>query len=229
MKRDQLGLGLFITLTLWMMLFLVGCDLSPIGPVKQLSAVSATPASSFLGKNPLHIVRIIDKQSLLPCGSLLVADVTVRTVGAAQWNTVDGKRPSLPGPLTAAVLHSGYYIYSQVQFSHLQPLFDRRTQPTEFFITMGGQVGQDQYQMVGYPQLQVGRRYLVIFALRYNVLTATTTQHWLVADEAYSINGQGMIVLPNKSTRSAPNGEDVPGPTKLVSLTDFAKQFASCT
>lgn len=226
MKQDRLWLGSLLLIMLWTVFFLSGCDLPPVGPVKQLSAV--TPAPSSPGKKPLHLVKIIDKQSLLPCGSLLVADVTVATVGTARWNTTDGKKPSLPGQSASAVLHSGYYIYSQVQFSRLHPLYDRRTQPTAFFITMGGQVGPDQYQMVGYPQLQVRQRYLLVFALGYDIQIATATQHWLVVDEAHSIDGQGRIALPNTSTGSAPNGEDVPDPARLVSLTDFAKQFASC-
>ncbi len=230
MKRNRLCFwrGQFIIVSLWGLLLLAGCNIPPIGPIKQLSAVTATPAPSTSGKKPLHIVSIIDKQPLQLCNAPLVADVTVGKVGPAQWNTIDGKKPSLEGLSASAVVHNGYFIYTEVQFSRLHPLFDRRTQPTEFFLTMGGQIGQDQYEMIGYPQLQAGQRYLIIFAPGYDRENAATTQRWLVVDEAYSIDEHGRVVLPNESTSSGPNGEDIPTPAKLLSLADFAKQFANC-
>jgi hypothetical protein len=96
------------------------------------------------------------------CYSSLVALATVSAYGPAHWNTPDGTRPA--AYTDTDLLNHGYKIVTPLQFSYWRVLLDRRAQPTTEYVMLGGQVGNDTYE-IDFPHPHVGALYLLAFGV----------------------------------------------------------------
>jgi hypothetical protein len=157
------------------------------------------------------------------CTANIVVDAVVSGLGATHWNTIDGARPTYLTGL--AVETQGYQIYRSIQLTRLQILVDHRVVQTSEFAAVGGVVGMDNLTD-DYPLPNVGHRYLLIFVPGQRPLVPAPDYSTLILVDAYRIDTAGNLLF--QTAGIAPNGQDVPGGTHSVPLSEFSKQLAQC-
>lgn len=203
-------------------------SLAACGPTTQQSQISSSNASggSSSGLNiKLDVDRYEFKTPSAMCPATLVAEIVVGGHGQSHWNTPDGQRPA--NATKAVVLQQGYRIYTPVTFSKSRTLLDHRHNPTHEFVTLGGQIGPDQYQVDDFPQVVSGNRYLVVFAPGSQPAGLGKTEDWLVAYNAFPIDSQNMVELQHAGSASE-KGLGTPQPEVKIQLTQLEQQLATC-
>jgi len=211
---------------------LAGCILTlaiVLGGCGSTLAEQATPQASYA---PLHIVLDADRLTLTKpeemCNRMLVADVVVGAPIASRWNTADGKLPAdVASKGAREVEKQGYFIYTIVSLSRMTPLRDGRQAPTQQFLTIGGQVGQDTYVVHEEPQLTPGVRYLAVFDHPTPVKGAPSGETMLLSF-AYQIDGQGMILFQRAGNPNEPSDGGALQPEIKTSLTSLRELLAAC-
>ena len=85
------------------------------------------------------------------CSAIMTAEVQNVTHGRTHWNTPNGLRPQVTATanttIAQTIVQQGYRIYQTVNFAATNVLKDNRHQATKEFVTVGGQVAQDVYQL----------------------------------------------------------------------------------
>jgi hypothetical protein len=153
-----------------------------------------------------------------------VVDAVVAGSGGTHWNTTGGARPN---NLTAlAVETQGYQIYRPLQLTSLKVLVDHRMVPTAEFASVGGVVGMDSLNE-DYPSPTVGLRYLLVFVPGQRPFIPAADYSTLILTDAFKIDAAGKLLF--QTTGIAPDGSDIPGPIRSVSLSVFTQQLAQCS
>ncbi len=155
------------------------------------------------------------------CTFLLVADVNVTGVGKAHWNTLTGTKPADASELT--VMQKGYYIYTPMKLILQHIYIDHRHQPTQEFVSIGGQVGADRIVMEDFPRVTSGR-YLMVFTptLMFGQKGFDATR--LTLYSAFPISSQDIVMLqPKMIEQGQVSQQEVDMP-----LAQVAQQLASC-
>jgi len=159
------------------------------------------------------------------CTSLLTSEVVVASHDLPRWNTANGQRP--PVASGDAIFTQGYRILTPVLFAKQQPLIDHRASSTKEYVQLGGSVGQDSMLIDGFPRLNDGGHYVVVFAPGSLPAGQGTTTAWLVIYDAFPIDEQGMVVFQAGGSKSEP-GPGQPQPEITMSLTTLKQQLATC-
>lgn len=178
----------------------------------------------------LNIRLIADKFAFTSagqfCQALFTAEVVVGSHGAARWNTPDG---TLPAGITTPEAVFGYNlrIYTPVTFSSLVPLLDHRHVATKEFLTVGGQVGNDRYRIIGEPDLAgIGGHFLVVLAPSTPQIGGNT-EETLVVGWAYPVDAHGVVTLQQAGNPNEP-GPGQLQPAITIPLASLKQQLASC-
>ncbi len=197
-------------------------------------AVGGQPGSGATGQQGaptgLNVVLHADKFEFTSagqfCQTLFTAEVVVGAHGTARWNTPDGKLPA--GITTSqAVIKNNLRIYTPVTFSRLAPFVDHRHVSTKEFVTIGGQVGNDRYQVDEDPDLAgAGRHFLVVLAPS-TPQTGGNTEEALVVGWAYPVDAQGVVTLQQAGDPNEP-GSGPLQPAITIPLAALKQQLASC-
>lgn len=165
------------------------------------------------------------------CSAILTAEVKGVTHGSSFWNSPDGLRPYITTmtkeSVSQTISEQGYHIYTSVQFGTMKIFKDRRQQPTKKFLTVGGQVQQDQIWSEPFPQLKNGDHYLIVFAPGVQPLSKGKVAEWLTVYNAFPIDTQGMVILQQAGSPNEP-GSGTPASEVKISLTDLQMQLAAC-
>lgn len=213
--KGGFGFSLFLLIVL---LVLTGCASS--GPSSNAQA-----ANSYA---PLNLRFDADRYEFTTpssmCSTVLTAEVVVGSHGQSFWNSSNGLRPQIADP--KVLTQQGYKIYTPVIFSTLHPLIDHRQQPQTAFVSMGGQVGQDQFYIDPFPQVADGKHYLIVFGPT-NQPGVGKVAKWLIIFEAYPIDAQGMVTLQEAGSPNEP-GSGQPQPEIKLTLTNLKQQLAAC-
>lgn len=186
-------------------------------------------ASGTVSYRPIHLQMDADRlefttpQSM--CPSLLTSEVVVASHGQAHWNTSNGQRPPISD--SNQILTQAYRIYTPVTFARNQPLIDHRPAPTKEFVMNGGRVGADSIAIDGFPDVQDGRHYIVVFSPALLPTDKGKTADWLVIYDVFPIDAQGMVLLQAATPANEP-GPGQPQPEIKLSLTSFKQQLAAC-
>ena len=187
-----------------------GCGATASAGAKR-SAATFTAAPPTPTATPIRPPLILDVEAYrygvstpqaMCQGMPLVAEVIVGGTGPSHWNTPDGVRPATD--YARAIERAGYGIYTDVQFSRLNVMLDHRHKPTQQFLMLGGQVGQDSYSMTGYPKLTVSGRYVVVFAADLIPTTNGYTEDRLVVYDAFPIDRQNIVTLQQAGNPNEP-------------------------
>lgn len=184
---------------------------------------------------PLNVNLYVDRYEFTTpasmCAALLTAEVQGVTHGKSFWNTPDGLRPPLPATAHASleqtIIQEGYRIYKSVQFGTIKVLRDQRHQQSQLFVTVGGQVQQDQYQVYGFPQLQGSGPYVIVFAPGSQLHRKGKVETRLEVYDAFPVDAQGVVTLQQSGSASEP-GSGQPQSVVRISLTELQRQLSSC-
>ncbi len=214
----------FVSLVL---LWLAGCVPVSTRATTQPSAPAQPTATATIAYPPLNLhldgngAPINTVADL--CHYLLVADVTVKALGQSHWNTPTGARPD--GPVdNIEVARHGYRIYSPLIFSQMSVLVDHRSQPTEEYANVGGQVGQDQIWINAFPQLTSGSRYVAVFLPSIDSEKEDYTENILFASDAFPVDAQGVVLFKPQIIEQGV----VTQKEQKFALSDMEQQLASC-
>lgn len=159
------------------------------------------------------------------CGAILVVDAEIAGLGAAHWNTPTGARPAVADE--QEIVRGGYEIRTPLHFSNMHTYVDHRRQPTSEFVTIGGQVGPDQYWMGGYPQVTLHQRYLLVLVKAIDRQAQAESETVLLVTDAFSIDGQGIVTL--HAAHDEGKGADIQHfPAVTMPLSQITQQLASC-
>jgi hypothetical protein len=205
--------------------------LSACGPVGGQPGSGATGQQGQQGTSTgLNVQLQADKFEFTSagqfCQTLLTAEVVVGAHGVARWNTPDGK---LPAGITTSreVLKNNLRIYMPVTFSRLVAFVDHRHVPTQEFLTVGGQVGNDSYRIDEVPDLAgTGGHFIVAFAPS-TPQTGGNTEAALVAGWAYPVDAHGVVTLQQAGDPNEP-GTGQLQPAITIPLAALKQQLASC-
>jgi hypothetical protein len=148
------------------------------------------------------------------CGSLLIADATVKAHGQPHWNSANSLRPNLS--TEQQVIDQGYTIYTPVLLEKMNAIYDKRTQDSKEFASIGGRVGADSVQVDGLPQVKDGSRYLIAFNYG-NIAGKGKTEDWLTIFDVFSIDTQDIVTLSTEQQKE----------TKIP-LKDLGQSLAQC-
>lgn len=155
------------------------------------------------------------------CTFLLVADVNVTGVGQAHWNTLTGTKPADASRLT--VIQKGYYIYTPMKLTLQHIYIDHRPQPTQEFVSIGGQVGADRIILEDFPRVTSGR-YLMVFTPTLMVGQNGFDATRLTLYSAFPISSLDIVKLqPKMIEQGQVSQQEVDMP-----LAQVAQQLASC-
>jgi len=198
----------------------------------QLTTTARQDALAMTQQTPLPAVHIdleIDRWIYTKpeqlCDAPLVAEVAVGARDVARWNTEDGKRP--PIATGGEIVRQGYFIYTPVTFSSFTPLRAHSLPPSEAYMTIGGQVGQDTYRMDGDPQLSgVGGHYILVIttpAPRKGMTPADT----LLISYAFPVDASGKVIIQQAGDPNEPGVGPVQ-PEIAVALSDLKATLARC-
>jgi hypothetical protein len=194
----------------------------------------SAPASAQQTPLPaVHIWMIVDRFMYTKpeqlCNAPLVAEVFVGAHGEARWNTIDGKRP--PIATESEIVREGYLIYTPISFSSFAPLRQHSlaSDQTATLVTIGGQVGQDTYQIDGLPQPpSIGGHYVVVITPPALALVeGQTPADELLVSYVYPIDANGKVILQRAGDPNEP-GPGVPQPEISVALSDLKATLARC-
>jgi hypothetical protein len=214
--KRTVGVGLLLLVAL---LLLAGCASS--GPSSNTQGTSTAYA-------PLNLRFDADRYEFTTpssmCSTVLTAEVVIGTHGQSFWNSSNGLRPRIADP--KALVQQGYKIYTPVTFSSLHALVDHRPQTPAAYVSMGGQVGQDQFSIDPFPQVADGKHYLIVFGPA-NEPAVGKVAKWLVICEAYPIDAQGNVTLQQAGSPNEP-GTGQPQSEIKLSLTSLRQQWAAC-
>jgi hypothetical protein len=212
-------------LLLGLVAILTGCGVTTSPPAASQSGAQQSSYPPIHMHQDLSLIGMKKPEDL--CGTQLTAEVVAGPPAAARWNTPDGTLPVAVARQGAFEVHrQGYFIYTLLTFTRMTPLRDQRQAPTQNFITLGGQVGQDSSSVSGTPQLTPGARYLAVFG-RPGALKDLPTGWTLTLYYAFPIDAQDMILFQQAGDPNEPGG-GTPQPEIKYSLT-YAKQvLAAC-
>jgi hypothetical protein len=118
-------------------------------------------------------------------------------------------------------------MYTPVQFRTMKVLRDLRHVATKEFMTVGGQVQQDQFWLDPFPQLQDTGHYVIVFGPGSQPVGKGKVEEWLEVYDAYPVDAQGMVTLQQASSPNEP-GPGQPQSAVKISLTDLQHQLAAC-
>jgi hypothetical protein len=208
----------------------------PIAGCGQLTTPAQQSAPARAQQTPLpavHIWMIVDRFMYTKpeqlCDAPLVAEVVVSTHSDARWNTIDGARPALV--TEGQIIRQGYLIYTPTSFSSFTPLRQHSlaSDPTATFVTIGGQVGQDTYQIDGLPQPPaIGGHYVVVITPPSLALAkGQTPADVLLISYVYPIDSNGKVIIQQAGDPNEP-GPGVPQPEISVALADLKTLLAHC-
>ncbi len=216
-------------LTLVLILVLSACQTT--SPTTSSAANQAFSSQTY---PPIQIHDEADRYEFTTlesmCSALLVAEVQHITHGKSHWNTPDGLRPHItPLPhtsITQTIVEQGYRIYTSVRFGTMKVFKDHRQWSTKEFVTLRGQVQQDQYWLDPFPQLTGGDHYLIVFSPGDQPLGGKV-EDWLTVYDAFPVDSQGTVTLQQAGSPNEP-GPGKPQPAINISLTDLQHQLAAC-
>jgi hypothetical protein len=202
----------------------------------HLSVRAQQGATAIVQKTPLpavHIWMIVDRfmytKSEQLCNAPLVAEVVVGAHGDARWNTIDGARPALA--TEGEIMRKGYLIYTPTSFSSFTPLRQHSlaSNPTATFVTIGGQVGQDTYQIDGLPQPpSIGGHYVVVITPPALALAkGQTPADVLLISYVYPVGATGKVIIQQAGDPNEPGVGPVQ-PEIAVALADLKATLAQC-
>ncbi len=192
------------------------------------------PADSTATAIPLNLRLTVDRYEFTSpasmCPSLLTAEVETVSYGTSHWNTPDGRRPRIAptshSTLAETLVAEGYRIYTPVRFGSMRILHNRRRQATQEFVTVGGQVGADQFWIGGFPQLQANGHYVLVFGAGLQPPHGRQ-ESWLEVYDAFPVDAHGIVTLQQPGSPSEP-GPGQPQPAIRLSLSSLQHQLANC-
>lgn len=200
-----------------------------------------TPATQHSSSSPeaeasLNIHLIVDRYEFNSpasmCTSILTAEVQTVSYGKSRWNTPDGLRPHMApashSSLAETLVAEGYRIYTPVHFGTMRILHDRRRQATQAFVTVGGQVGSDQFWIIGFPQLQPNGHYVLVFAPGLQPPRGRQ-ESWLEVYDAFPVDAHGIVTLQQPGAPAEPGpGQPQPAVQVALSLSSLQQHLANC-
>ncbi|RAQ95736.1 hypothetical protein A4R35_09335 [Thermogemmatispora tikiterensis] len=208
--------------------------------IGALSACQTTPSQTSVPSDqayaPLNLHLHADRYEFTTpqsmCAAILTAEVKNITHGKSHWNTPDGLRPHIAAAaphmsLPETIVAQGYRIYTPVRFGTMKVLRDLRQQPTQEFVTVGGQVQQDQLWLDPFPQLQDTGHYVIVFGPGIQPAGKGKVGTWLEVYDAFPVDEHGIVTLQQAGSPNEP-GPGQPQPAVKISLTDLQHQLAAC-
>lgn len=167
------------------------------------------------------------------CRAPMISDVTISSLGQSHWNTANKSAPSLlsqsslsSSQMKQSLVKGSFQIYTPFHMAKINTVLDRRSSKgtPEEFAMMGGQQGTVSMNIGEYPRLEPAKRYLVVFVPALNATTKSLTYQWLLAYNAFPIDGNGMVLLQPKIVE---HGKTEQQEIK-VPLSQLLQQLASC-
>ncbi|GHO63262.1 hypothetical protein KSC_021540 [Ktedonobacter sp. SOSP1-52] len=187
---------------------LVGCGSVQPSQTSQTSSISQqtqSPQASIV--LDLDVDRYEFNTPANMCHAPMISDVTVSSLGQSHWNTANKSVPSLlsqpslsPRQMKQSLVQGSFQIYTPFHMAKINTVLDRRSSKgtPEEFAMMGGQQGTMSMQVGEYPRLEPAKRYLVVFVPALNATTKSLMYQWLLAYNAFPIDGTGMVSFQPK-------------------------------
>src|SRR5579885_800564 len=218
---------IFLWTALVLLLVLAACQASPAANQRSSTADQSYPPITLHDEADRYEFNTPERM----CSALLVAEVTHITHGKSRWNTPDGLRPHISAvaphaSIAQTIVEQGYRIYTPVQFGMMKIFKDHRQQETEAFMTLGGQVQQDQYWLDPFPQLRDGDHYVIVFSPTIQPGQGKV-ETWLLVYNAFPVDAQGIVTLQQAGSPNEP-GPGKPQPAVTISLSNLQQQLAGC-
>ncbi len=220
----HLPLRRLFAILIFLVLVLSGCQ-----------AASPTSSATRQSYGPLNVHLDADRYEFTTpqsmCSAILTAEVKNITHGKSHWNTPDGLRPNITAApqmsISATIVQHGYRIETPVHFGTMHVLRDLRHVATQEFMTVGGQVQQDQFWLDPFPQLQDTGHYMIVFGPGNQPDGKGKVEEWLEVYDAFPIDAQGIVTLQQAGSPGEP-GPGQPQTAVKISLVDLQHQLAAC-
>jgi hypothetical protein len=221
--RGRLTLVALFASAAMLLVMMSACAPATSGSGPQANMLQNTSAG-------LHVRLDVDKFEFTFaqqfCQTLVTAEIVVGSHGTARWNTPNGILPAGISTSTA-VIKANLRVYTPVTFTRFVPMVDHRHMATKEFLTVGGQVGKDSYQIDEDPGLAGTGGHFIVVLYPSTPQTGGNTEEALVVGNAYPVDSQGMVTLQQAGNSNEP-GTGQLQPAITIPLASLKQQLVGC-